>query len=508
MEQYEQITLDQWLQWKEDIRKKLEETAGNFVHIGYRLKQIRDSGMYDGAADVFKFAAREFGLGKSTVSRFIAINEKYSEGGNSLELKEEFRGFSSSKLSEMLTLPDSEIQLITEKTTIREIRELKSFNSQETEEKPEEERPAAGEGDKDPGPLARCLEDFFRTRRDMLNNIMRHLDAEPVEYKEAAELMAPSGQASHRKGIIFLFMYDWNTGIKYKIMTLPSPVALTWMELLDIIRGIYGGCCRPDVWGDFYRGSEAEKGQDENAVHARSNQGEEAVATSQQGDMEEPEKSQGDMEAEDVQQLQDGAEDEAAETEKSVETVAEEVQPELEQQLPRQMEITDYPEAMPEERCGETVEEPTEEAQEEEAKEEPLAERPPEAAGGGNTEAAGAPERPEDAEGRGGTRDKAEKTKPKGSKAPGCDLDPCEFDQRISKYREEIAEKAQEMERSLGGKNLKSKGEYVQDMKEARIMLQMLEDLIGYMEQKEIRESLARERGDMKRRKDGQEDVE
>ena len=53
METYEQITLDQWVQWKEDIRQKLAETAGNFVHIGYRLKQIRDSGILDGAADIF-----------------------------------------------------------------------------------------------------------------------------------------------------------------------------------------------------------------------------------------------------------------------------------------------------------------------------------------------------------------------------------------------------------------------------------------------------------------------
>ena len=117
MEEYRQITLDEWTQWKEDIRRKLAETAGNFVHIGYRLKQIRDSGMYGGAADIFEFAEKEYGLGKSTVSRFIAINEKYSEGGNSLSLKEEFRNFSSSKLSEMLTLPDSEVALITEKTT-------------------------------------------------------------------------------------------------------------------------------------------------------------------------------------------------------------------------------------------------------------------------------------------------------------------------------------------------------------------------------------------------------
>ena len=188
MEEYTQITLDQWMQWKEDIRKKLEETAGNFVHIGYRLKQIRDSGMYGGAADIFEFAEKEYGLGKSTVSRFIAINERYSEGGDSLELKEEFRGFSSSKLSEMLTLPDSEIKLITEKTTVREIRELKSFNSR----KPDESEPEAGkehsfgEGYRNRPALEKCLIDFFKTRKETLNDVMKCLDADPAKYKKAA----------------------------------------------------------------------------------------------------------------------------------------------------------------------------------------------------------------------------------------------------------------------------------------------------------------------------------
>lgn len=45
-EEFTQITIDQWQQWKEDIRSKLQETAENFVYIGYRLKQIRDSGMH------------------------------------------------------------------------------------------------------------------------------------------------------------------------------------------------------------------------------------------------------------------------------------------------------------------------------------------------------------------------------------------------------------------------------------------------------------------------------
>ncbi len=245
MEEYRQITLDEWTQWKEDIRRKLAETAENFVYIGYRLRQIRDSGMYDGAEDIFGFAQKEYGLGKSTVSRFIAINEKYSEGGNSLVLKEEFRNFSSSKLSEMLTLPDSEVELITEKTTIREIRELKAFNSQTAQETGEPEAKEAGDSAEAAGgeersrtQLEKCIIDFFKDKRDIVNGIMRYLKEEPPAYKEAAELAAPS-QTSHKKGIVFLFLYDWNTGVKYKLMTEPEPVSMSWEAFLNIVYGIF-----------------------------------------------------------------------------------------------------------------------------------------------------------------------------------------------------------------------------------------------------------------------------
>ncbi len=294
MEEYTQITLEQWVQWKEDIRQKLEETANNFVYIGYRLKQIRDSGMYGGAADIFDFARQEYGLSKSTVSRFIAINERYSEGGNSLELREEFRGFSSSKLSEMLTLSDSEIQLLTERSTVREIRELKQFSAMDPDEVQKEEESenpaeeAAGSADAKTAvhpvndwartPLEKCLIDFFRGKKETLNGVMECIRREPRDDKQAAELMAPSGQASHRKGIVFLFLYEWGFGVKYKLMTKPEPVSLTWKELLDIVLTIYGACDPADVWGAFY-GKEAAG---EKAVPAQSNQGNLPVATSQQ----------------------------------------------------------------------------------------------------------------------------------------------------------------------------------------------------------------------------------
>lgn len=291
MEDYRQITLDEWMQWKENIHKKLDNMASDFVYIGYYLKKIRDSGMYDGAGDFYEFAKKEFGIGKSTVSRFIAINEKYSEGGNSLELKEEFRGFSSSKLSEMLTLPDSEVELITEKTTIREIRELKAFDSRMPEEvvatsQQNEEKEAAGGEGKAGTPLEKCLIDFFKDKKDMLNSVMEHLKADPPAYKEAAERMAPS-QISHKKGIVFLFMYDWNTGVKYKLMGETEPVSMRWEKLLDSVYGIFGACEQDDVWGDFYKDAEhqtPEKAEAENTVPSESKCGVEPVATSQQNE--------------------------------------------------------------------------------------------------------------------------------------------------------------------------------------------------------------------------------
>lgn len=245
MEEYHQITLDEWTAWKEEIRQKLAETAQNFVYIGYRLKQIRDSGMYGGAADVFEFAQNEYGLGKSTVSRFIAINEKYSKEGNSLELKDEYKGFSSSKLSEMLTLPDKECELITEKTTVKDIRELKNFDRQQVTE---DAVKLEGES-----PLKTVIIDYFKDKRDDLNDIIRLIYDGMI--KDAAELMNPSGIGTHSKGVCFLFMYEYDRGIKYKLLMDPQPVSMSWHDFLQEVYAVYQSIWESgegDVWSMYY----------------------------------------------------------------------------------------------------------------------------------------------------------------------------------------------------------------------------------------------------------------
>lgn len=269
MEEYTQITLGQWMSWKEDIRQKLAETAGNFVHIGYRLKQIRDSGMYDGAADIFEFAQREYGLGKSTVSRFIAINEKYSEGGNSLELRAEFRGFSSSKLAEMLTLPDEEISLITEKTTIKEIRELKNFDRQEIKDDGQD----TGEKGKGITELQKCIIEYFRNKKELLNRVLGAVHADDI--KGAAELINPAGYKTFNKGLIYIFFYSYEQGVKYKQFGQGRIMEMSWQEFLKDVNNIFGdiyGSGEEDIHEAYYGG-----------------QTEDPVATSQQ--VEKPEKT-------------------------------------------------------------------------------------------------------------------------------------------------------------------------------------------------------------------------
>lgn len=276
-----QITLNEWMEWKEDIRRKLQETADNFVYIGYRLKQIRDSEMLDGCSDIFEFAQKEYGLGKSTVSRFIAINEKFSEGGNSLELKSEYRAIGSSKLAEMLTLPDAECQLITEKTTVKEIRELKSFDRQQVSEEDAVEITYT--------PLQKCIIDFLsdEKRKDALNQTMDLLAEDPSEMnqRKAAELINPGEYATHKKGIVFLFLYDYNTGVKYKKMGEIEPVSMAWTEFLAEIIKIYQSYAGTEegIWNSFYH----VKKEEEKVEETQQNKGiEDSVATSQQEEKE------------------------------------------------------------------------------------------------------------------------------------------------------------------------------------------------------------------------------
>lgn len=279
-----QFTLDEWSFIRDDIKRRLAESASNFVGIGFRLKQLKETEMFDGCKDIFEFAQKEYGMSKSGVYRFMAINTKYSEGGNSLLLREEFRNFSVSKLDEMLALPDSEIEMITEDTTISQIRELKEFDKEEKElteevnaaagqtETVEHEETASAADDDVPFPtsgkpisqvgeyfknqkdLYDCIKDFFKNRKEEFNATveilkgktedLNHWNISDSDVAKVAELINPSGNLSHRFGKVFIFFYDSDTGIKYKMLG-QGVNKITWAEFIEhFCKYIY----EPEIW--------------------------------------------------------------------------------------------------------------------------------------------------------------------------------------------------------------------------------------------------------------------
>lgn len=120
-------------EYKQELDTELKKTAEGFVRIGYLLKVARDTSILaeSGYDNVIDFARAEYGLDKTQVSRFMNINDKFSEGGYAPELKEEYQGFGYAKLSIMLLLPEDVNNVLTPDYSKAEIQQIKDVVDEE-----------------------------------------------------------------------------------------------------------------------------------------------------------------------------------------------------------------------------------------------------------------------------------------------------------------------------------------------------------------------------------------
>ncbi len=95
-------------EYKQELDGVLTRTSEDFVQIGYLLKVARDTNVLaeSGYANVTDFAKAEYGIDKTQVSRFININDRFSENGYSDHLIPNYQGFGYAKLTLMLQIPD------------------------------------------------------------------------------------------------------------------------------------------------------------------------------------------------------------------------------------------------------------------------------------------------------------------------------------------------------------------------------------------------------------------
>lgn len=120
---------------KQSLGMEINNVQIGFVRIGYLLRVAQDTNILhdSGYRNMEEFAWNEFQLKKDAVSRFININKKYSVDGYSDKLRDEYLNFGVAKLSEMLTLPDGIVEVITPEHTREQIREIKRELAEEQE---------------------------------------------------------------------------------------------------------------------------------------------------------------------------------------------------------------------------------------------------------------------------------------------------------------------------------------------------------------------------------------
>lgn len=203
--EYKQMTLAEWLDIKQKLKQnissakdKLNGLKKDFVRIGYLLRKIDDNELYkqDGYKSIAEFAKAECGLSPSDTTRFIQINKKYSVGGNSEKLRPEFLNFGQSKLAAMLTLPDSDLAMITPETSREDIRELNRFNK------------SVPESELDSN-IEQLIRDFYISQ-----DLVRKAVAVKNNVKELRELIAPSGSRSFRKSKWFIMFHENKISVK------------------------------------------------------------------------------------------------------------------------------------------------------------------------------------------------------------------------------------------------------------------------------------------------------
>lgn len=114
-------------EYKRELDAVLTRTAEDFVQIGYLLKVARDTNILaeSGYATVTDFAKAEYGIDKTQVSRFISINDRFSEGGYSDHLLTNYKGFGYAKLTLMLQIPDEINEALPSTLSKAEIQDIK-----------------------------------------------------------------------------------------------------------------------------------------------------------------------------------------------------------------------------------------------------------------------------------------------------------------------------------------------------------------------------------------------
>ena len=341
MEEYTQLTLDDWMEMKENLKRDLIGVQESFVRIGYTLRTIEEQELYkrDGYETITEFAKAEYGLSASTISRFININRKFSVAGYSDRLRPEYAQMGSSKLSEMLSLPDADLEMVRPEMPKADIRELKHFNK-------EEPVPEAADS------LEKLVWKFLEANTAITKELEQSEAYVDGEVEKMVEIVNPAGVKTFRAGLYYMAMYENDIQIK---QFGKQPQKMSWAEFFTITKKIFESA----EWSQKVQEEERPKTETQEKVEtkpiapAQLKKPESPVNTEAEPVLEtpkKPEKETSQNAAQKKNETEQPEEKMQSETEiaengvESTQNATETAQTETEEQLPGQMNLpADYP---------------------------------------------------------------------------------------------------------------------------------------------------------------------
>lgn len=238
---------------KNEIKEELSKSVNSFVRIGYLLKVARDTNILAESqySNMEEFAYAEFKIDKGTASKFMAINDRFSEGGNSDHLKPEYNGIGWSKLSIMLQLPDAANEELSDDYSKSEMATLREEFAEAEKETPLE---TMMEGETD---TTAAVEDILcKAIRQMgesepqLYVAIHAVVSEDYTYNlnDIKSIMAPAGEMIYSirirgLGRYMLSMKDFEETVALinertgeKTTRLWDDVARAWLQIVDVNR--------------------------------------------------------------------------------------------------------------------------------------------------------------------------------------------------------------------------------------------------------------------------------
>ena len=242
-------------EYKEELTQELQRTAEGFVRIGYLLKVARDTNVLaaSGYKTVAEFAQAEYGIDKTQVSRFISINDKFSESGYSDRLQDQYKGFGYAKLTLMLQLPDAINEGLSPEYTKAEIQQIKD---EVDEERKISDLEVMMENRKVPGGslLKRVIEEIGKDDPELFVEMARVVKEGTPD--DVMETMAPDGEKTYSvrvpaEGRIMLMLSEnncrmVNTRSGEKTETTIEEIEEEWEKLIS-------DCDHPEKnWSEIY----------------------------------------------------------------------------------------------------------------------------------------------------------------------------------------------------------------------------------------------------------------